>query len=108
MALSKECDTGLTKAKQYLSSAPALALNLPICIAADASAYGIGACISRWFRAPSGFCFLYIDCNRTKSYLNLERSTVTGMCCTEVSPIFLWVIIHLSDKLQAINCYLGP
>ena len=52
---SKECDTAFTKAKQYLVSAPVLAHynpNLPICLAADASAYGIGAVMSHVF--PDG------------------------------------------------------
>ena len=52
---SKECDKAFTKAKQCLVMAPVLAHynpNLPIRLAADASAYGIGAVISHVF--PDG------------------------------------------------------
>ena len=52
---SKECDKAFTKAKQCLVMAPVLAHynpNLPIRLAADASAYGIGAVISHIF--PDG------------------------------------------------------
>ena len=49
---SKECDKAFTKVKQRLVMAPVLAHynpNLPIRLAADASAYGIGAVISHVF-----------------------------------------------------------
>ena len=52
---SKECDEAFTKAKHSLVTAPVLAHynpNLPIRLAADASAYGIGAVISHAF--PDG------------------------------------------------------
>ena len=52
---SKECDKAFTKAKHCLVTAPVLAHynpNLPIRLAADASAYGIGAVISHVF--PDG------------------------------------------------------
>ena len=52
---SKECDEAFTKAKHCLASAPVLAHynpNLPIRLAADASAYGIGAVMSHVF--PDG------------------------------------------------------
>ena len=52
---SKECAEAFTKAKHILVTAPVLAHynpNLPIHLAADASAYGIGAVISHAF--PDG------------------------------------------------------
>ena len=52
---SKECNEAFTKAKHSLVTAPVLAHynpNLPIRLAADASAYGIGAVISHVF--PDG------------------------------------------------------
>ena len=63
---TKECTSVFNKAKSLLAEAPVLVhydLELPLCLAGDASAYGIGAVLShvffRWLIAPHCLCISY-------------------------------------------------
>ena len=66
---SKQCEEVFVKVKMLLSEAPVLAHfdpSLPLCLAADAFAYGIGAVISHIFsngeeRLTDSLCVAYLE-----------------------------------------------
>ena len=80
---SKHCGTAFAKAKQLLSEAPILAHfdpKLPLCLAGDASAYGVGAVLSH--RYPNGEERPIAYASRTlssseKNYAQLEREALS-------------------------------
>ena len=80
---SKQCDEALAKAKQLLSEAPVLAHfdpKLPLCLAGDASAYGIGAVISHKYPNGEERPIAYASCTLSsskKNYAQLEREALS-------------------------------
>ena len=80
---SKQCEEAFTKAKNLLSEAPVLAHfdpSLPLCLAGDASAYGIGVVISHIY--PNGEERPIAYASRTlssseKNYAQLEREALS-------------------------------
>ena len=80
---SKHCGTAFAKAKQLLSEAPILAHfdpKLPLCLAGDASAYGVGTVLSH--RYPNGEERPIAYASRTlssseKNYAQLEREALS-------------------------------
>ena len=79
---SAECEEAFQQAKQKLVSTPVLAhfdLNLPVRLAADASAYGIGAVISHEFPDGSEHPIAYASRTLTpaeRNYAQLEKEAL--------------------------------
>ena len=105
---SKECTRAFDEAKKLLVTVPVLAHfdpSLPIKLAGDASAYGIGAVISHVF--PDGqerpIAFSSRTLSKTeKNYGQIEkRGPLSDLWDPEIPPIFVWSQICFSDRPQA-------
>ena len=76
---SEECKKSFTEIKKLLTSAPVLAHynpELPIRLAGDASAYGIGAVISHQFPDGSERPVAYASRTLTSNYFQLEKEAL--------------------------------
>ena len=79
---TSECDDAMTKAKQLVGSAPVLAYydpKLPIKMAGDASAYGIGAVLSHVFpdgERPVAFASSTLSSSE-RNYSQIEKETLS-------------------------------
>ena len=68
--------------------------SLPITLAADASAYGVGVVISHTFPDGSQRPIAFASCTLTSAkkelYSNRKGSSGTNFWCYKVSPLPLW------------------
>ena len=111
-----ELDRGLKKsfnwAKQAIASSKILVHydpKLPIKVAADASAYGIGAVLSHILEDntehPVAFTSRTLSPSE-KNYSQIDKEAFAlRFCSKEISSIPLWQTFHTSDRPQATSCY---
>ena len=98
-----ECDDAMIKAKQLVGSAPVLAHydpKLPIEMAGDASAYGIGAVLSHICpdgEQPMAFASRTLS-NSKKNYSQIEKETLTYFWNYQISPVSLWSSLYTDDQ----------
>ena len=101
---SKQCDEALAKAKQLLSEAPVLAHfdpKLQLCLAGDASAYGIGVVISHKYpngkERPIAYALHTLVAKRTMHSLSMKHCHL--FMVLKNSSIFVWTAIHVIHRL---------
>ena len=109
---SKECDKAFTKAKHSLVTAPMLAHynpNLPIRLATDASAYGIGAVISHVFpdgtERPVAFAshtLTATECN----YAQIQKA-LSLIYAVQKFHLYLWTTFVLVTDHKPLTTILG-
>ena len=110
---SQECSQAFSQAKQALSSASILAHydpSLPLTMAGDASAYGIGAVISHRFSRRHWqtycLCFTFSFSKWAKLFTNWERSSLTHFWSQEIPYVPVWSEVSACYQPQATSSHL--
>ena len=97
---SAACDTAFQEAKKRLTDASVLThydATLPIRMAADASAYGIGAVISHVCRdgkeRPIAFVSRTLSPSE-RNYAQIEKEALSRVRSYQIQPVSLWTQVH--------------
>ena len=106
------CTQAFQETKESLTSANVLVHydpKLPISLAGDASAYGIGAVISHKLadgsEKPVAFASRSLSAAE-KNYSQLEREAASLILNQEVPPIHIWTQFYPYHGPQTVNCHL--
>ena len=108
---SPECAQAFKSAKDMLTSSSVLVHydpSLPLCVAADTSAFDLGAVLSQVMQDGSERPVVFASITLTpseKSYAQVEKDALIDLRCQEVPFLPFWQTFHTPYRLQAIHHY---